>query len=157
MAFKRENIPNSTDNVTGATYSPGNSKDVLNKHLQDETTDIKNVGEEYTEEQKVASGKFHSGARVPADMTVKLVRADSSVTEIIVTSIYTFTMTFAGIFVGAWITACTNEQDVHWAIVLSTIVLFIISAGLIIWYVSLKRKQSNDSILLPSSTFEEYK
>lgn len=60
-------------------------------------------------EQSVAG--FDTGAFLPRDMTVRLVRAESAGWEIFLSVFWSITLTIFGIFLGAWISA-SNQKPI---------------------------------------------
>jgi len=50
-----------------------------------------------------AEAGFDTGALLPRDMTVRLVRADSAGWEIFLSTLWSITLTIFGIYMGAWI------------------------------------------------------
>jgi hypothetical protein len=102
MAFKREYIENSIPNL-GITSSPLDTQRVQTDFNNSKTSDSFQVSKVYNSSSESTKGKINMGTVLPSDMTVKLVRADSANWEIFITSLYSLTLTFFGIFLGCWI------------------------------------------------------
>jgi hypothetical protein len=102
MAFKREYIENSYSK-TGQTSSPLDNEKNMIVFQESKTSDSYEVTQKYSSDSESSTSKVDTGAFIPKDMTVKLVRADSSNWEIFLSSFYALSLTLFGIFFGVWI------------------------------------------------------
>jgi len=156
MAFKREYIENSYSN-TGQTSSPlDNEKNA--KDLQDsKTSDSYEVTEKYNSDAELSTEKIDTGAFIPKDMTVKLVRADSSNWEIFISSFYALTLTLFGIFLGFWVSAA-QQEDISFSVLEKFATLFFLfcSVILIIVWIIIKVKQRKGGIKIPHNLIEKF-
>ncbi|MEY2482200.1 MAG: hypothetical protein QOK24_728 [Verrucomicrobiota bacterium] len=95
---------------------------------------------------------FETGALIPKDMTVRLVRADAAAWEIFLSLLYTFVLTAFGIFLGAWITdshqSCPSFSMLEKA---ATVILGIVAAILGIAWLVLKVRQNQKTLKIPLS------
>ncbi len=108
MAFKRENIENSFS-ISGQTSSPLDNEKSTESFQESKTSDSYDVTQNYNSDSESTSGKVDTGAFIPRDMTVKLVRADSSNWEIFLSSFYSLTLTLFGIFLGVLISVTNGS------------------------------------------------
>jgi hypothetical protein len=154
MAFKRDAIRSDDGAILGATKSPidTESGSLLNRTA--ETTDRQQIEKDYKSDSSNEGGGISTGAFIPQDMTVKLVRADSANWEIFLSFLYSLTLTFFGIFMGAWI---SNKNVTTSLEKTATISLGVISIILIFAWGSIKFKQKKSQIRISNKILESYK
>jgi len=158
MAFKRENIENS-ESMLGQTASPLDIEKSKEDHRDLRTSDSYEVTQNYNADSESTSGNVDTGAFIPKDMTVKLVRADSSNWEIFLSSLYSLTLTLFGIFLGVWISD-TQQGGNGFSILekIATLSFLFISILLIIVWIIIKVKQKKRGVKIPQeilNTFRE--
>jgi hypothetical protein len=99
------------------------------------------------EHQKVG---FDTGALLPRDMTVRLVRADSAGWEIFLSALYSLVLAVFGVFLGAWITDAQSQTprftffDKFACVIIGCIALVLAGA-----WVCLKIKQGRATLRVP--------
>jgi len=153
MAFKREKIASDEKILLHPTVSPIEEEDQKILNRTSETTDSQQVQFDYAEESSVEGGKVDTGALIPRDMTVKLVRSESANWEVFLTFLYTFTLTFFGIFLGSWI---TKNLDSTLLEKIATIALGVISVVLIFAWALIKHNQRKSQVKIPGKILESY-
>lgn len=156
MAFKREYIENSNQEV-GQTSSPLDSERSLQDSYNLKTSDSKQVTQEYDDDTKPVKGQISTGAVVPTDLTVKLVRADSANWEIFVTALNSITLTFFGLFLGVWVSDA-NQTTHNFTLLekIATLFFLLISFTLIIIWIVLKVKQSKRGVRIPQDFLTKF-
>lgn len=99
-----------------------------------------------------AGSGFDTGAFLPKDMTVRLVRADAAAWEIFISVLYSFVLTAFGIFLGSWITDAHSQQpkftSLEKAAVIILGVIALILAGA---WVVIKYRQGRRALKVPLS------
>ena len=156
MAFKRENIENSFSN-SGQTSSPLDNEKSTESIQKSRTSDSFEVTQIYNLNSESTSGKVDTGAIIPIDMTVKLVRADSSNWEMFLSSFYSLTLTLFGIFLGVWIS--DSQQGINSFSILekvATIFFLVISVILIIVWVIIKVRQRKRGVKIPQNILNNF-
>lgn len=156
MAFKRENIENSFSN-SGQTSSPLDNEKSTESIQESRTSDSYEVTQNYNSNSESTSEKVDTGAFIPRDMTVKLVRADSSNWEIFLSSFYSLTLTLFGIFLGVWISD-VQEGANSFSILekTATIFFFVISVILIIAWIFIKVRQRKGGVKIPQDILNTF-
>lgn len=148
MAIKRDKIENSFIE-RGQTGSPLDNEKNTSELVESRTSDSFQIAENYISDSKTSKGQVFTGAVIPKDMTVKLVRADSANWEILLSSLYSLTLTFFGILLGAWLTDTEkNTQTFSLLEKVCTIFLLFISVVLIVIWVIIKIKQSRKGVIV---------
>lgn len=118
-----------------------------------QTGDIYKINEEYKKDAQTPkdSGVFNTGALIPNDMTVKLVRADSANWETFVSVLYSVTLTLFGLFLGAWVTSPNTGKantDFSSLEVTATLAFGGLSFVLILIWGYLKIKQQKEGVVI---------
>jgi hypothetical protein len=156
MAFKREFIENSLPEV-GKTTSPLDNERIVEDFSNSKTSDNLQVNQQYNSDSESATGKISTGAVIPCDMTVKLVRADSANWEIFITALNSFTLTFFGIFLGVWISdAKQNVHNFSFLEKFATIFFLLISLVLIAIWIITKINQSKRGVRIPQDFLNKF-
>ncbi len=145
MAFNRDDILQDSDQDYGPTKSPFDSTIENDYENKEQTIEGANVIDEYKNDPKSIGGSINSGAIIPKDMTVKLVRSDSTIAEIIIATLYAITLTFFGIFLGAWISSQNSFTILEKT---ATIVLGGFALIFIIIWIVLKFQQQKKGVLV---------
>lgn len=156
MAFKRENIENSYSKV-GLTSSPLDSEKGADDLRESRTYDSFEVTQNYNSDSKSSIGQVDTGAFIPKDMTVTLVRADSSNWEIFLSSLYSLTLTFFGIFLGSWISAA-EKGDKSFSVLEKTATLFFLGISIILMvvWISIKVRQRKGGVKIPQNILNSF-
>jgi len=156
MAFKRENIENSYSKV-GLTSSPLDSEKGADDLRESRTYDSFEVTKNYNSDSKSSIGQVDTGAFIPKDMTVTLVRADSSNWEIFLSSLYSLTLTFFGIFLGSWISAA-EKGDKSFSMLEKTATLFFLGISIILMvvWISIKVRQRKGGVKIPQNILNSF-
>lgn len=156
MAFKRVNIENSYSE-TGQTSSPLDIEKSAADFQESKTSDSFKVTHNYDSGSQSTSGHVDTGAFIPKDMTVKLVRADSSNWEIFLSSLYAITLTLFGIFLGVWISDVQQGSN-SFSILEKIATLFFlgISIILIIVWIIIKVKQKKGGVKIPQNLLDTF-
>lgn len=118
-----------------------------------QTADIKQVQTQY--QQDAESNKedhFDTGALLPRDMTVKLVRAESANWETFLSCFYSITLTLFGLFLGSWVSSRSTNSNFSGLERIATIAFGVISILLIIVWITLKVRQQKHGIKIPYET-----
>lgn len=92
-----------------------------------------------------------TGAVLPTDMRVRLIRADSSAFDTILTVLFSITLTLFGVFVGSWITDPTQMPKLA---KVATVAFGLLSVALIIWWVVIKVCQMKKGVTVPLGMIE---
>ncbi|MBN2891381.1 MAG: hypothetical protein JXL97_05915 [Bacteroidales bacterium] len=156
MAFKRENIENSYSK-TGQTSSPLDNEKSVVDFEESRTSDSLEVTQKYNSDSKSSSGKVNTGAFIPQDMTVKLVRADSSNWEIFLSSLYAITLTLFGIFLGVWISDVQQEIN-NFSILEKIATLFFLGLSILlitVWII-IKVNQRKGGVKIPQNLLDTF-
>lgn len=95
-----------------------------------------------------------TGAVLPSDMRIRLIRADSSAFDTILTVLFSITLTLFGIFLGAWITDSTKLSPLG---KLATVSFGLLSLALIVWWIVIKVCQMKKGVTIPISLIESFK
>jgi len=156
MAIRRHSDATSNASDNDATHAPSSSSQ--QDYSEDyKTSDFKQVREQYqSEAESKKTDQIHTGALLPRDMTVKLVRAEAANWETFIQCLYSITLTLFGLFLGSWISTNNTESDFTKLEVVATIAFGVISIGLIITWVTIKVKQSKQGIKIPNEALSQY-
>jgi len=151
MAFKRENIENSYPDI-GQTSSPLDKEKNIDDFSKAKTSDSFQVTQSYNSDSKSSNGQVDTGAFIPKDMTVKLVRADSANWEIFLSSLYSLTLTLFGIFLGVWISDFEQGNNSFGVLEkTATLAFLILSIILIVVWILIKVKQRKSGVKIPQN------
>jgi hypothetical protein len=91
-----------------------------------------------------------TGALIPRDMTVRLVRADSANWEVFLQALYSLLLTFFGIFLGGWINDAGSSAPRFTGLEKTATVIFgVLALVLIGAWVVLKIKQHKKNVKIP--------
>lgn len=160
MAFKRENIENSYSK-TGQTSSPLDNEKSIEELQESRTSDSYQITQSYNPDSDSSRGKVDTGAFIPKDMTVKLIRADSSNWEIFLSSLYSLTLTLFGLFLGVWIFDVQQGSNSFGILdKIATLFFLFLSVLLIIVWIIIKVRQRKGGVKIPQdilNTFGEKK
>ncbi len=93
---------------------------------------------------------FDTGAFLPKDMTVRLVRADAAGWEVFISLLYSIALMVFSLFLGSWITTAQSPTGKFSALEKTSCISFgvlaiVLGGALII----LKKRQSKNSIKVP--------
>lgn len=149
MAIRRhsETTNNSSDQV--GTHA-SSSASAVDRSQEYQTADIKQVQRQYQDDaESKIEDKIDTGALLPKDMTVKLVRAETANLEIFLQSLYSFMLTLFGLFLGSWMSRANNSITFTNLESVATISFGVLSLCLIVAWICLKVKQSNQGIKIP--------
>ena len=145
MAFKREHIE-STYFETGQTSSPLDSNNVQDL-IESKTLDSKQISESYEKDPQTNEKQLDTGAFIPKDLIVKLVRADSANWEIFLSSFYSITLTFFGIYLGSWLSISEQGNSSFTVLEKSATFFFLfISIILIVIWIIVKVRQKKRGV-----------
>lgn len=149
MAIPRYSDTTSTSTEEISTHSPiSPSMSGADKDYQ--TSDPTQIQRQYqSEAESKKEDKIDTGALLPKDMTVKLVRAESANWETFLQVLYSITLTLFGLFLGSWVSASGSNLKFTSLEVVATLAFGIISAGLIIVWAIFKVRQSRQGIKIP--------
>lgn len=89
-----------------------------------------------------------TGAVLPEDMRIKLIRADSSSFDTILTVFFSITLTLFGTFLGIWITDSVKTSSSE---KVATVAFGGLSLALIIWWIVIKVTQMKKGVTVPIS------
>jgi len=156
MAFKREYIENSLPEI-GKTSSPLDNERIVDDFNEAKTFDSLQVNQQYNSDSDSAKGRISTGAVIPCDMTVKLIRADSANWEIFITAFNSLTLTIFGIFLGVWIS--DSKQTIKTFSFLekvATLFFLFISLVLIIIWIVMKINQSKKGVKIPQEFLNKF-
>ncbi len=156
MAFKREYIESSFPEI-GKTSSPLDNERIVDDFNEAKTFDSLQVNQQYSSDSDSAHGRISTGAVIPCDMTVKLIRADSANWEIFITSFNSITLTIFGIFLGVWIS--DSQQTVQTFSFLekfATLFFLFISIILIFIWIIMKINQSKKGVKIPQDFLNKF-
>lgn len=158
MAFERIKIESVSSEI-GETSSPLDNERIVDNSYEDRTKDSFQINQQYQLDSETTKGKISTGAVIPSDMTVKLIRADSANWEIFITAFMNLMLTLFGIFLGAWISDSNNPNPkFSFLEKLSTLFFLLFSLILIIIWIVIKVKQSKKGVRIPHeflNNFEE--
>ncbi|TRY30331.1 hypothetical protein [Aliiglaciecola sp. M165] len=156
MAIRRsEGISNSSTEES-ATHAPSSA--VAQDYDQGHRTgDLRQIQSEYRSnaQSKKAEG-LDTGALLPKDMTVKLVRAEAANWETLLQCLFSVTLTLFGLFLGAWVSSTNDDVSFTSLEVVATLSFGVLSFGLIFIWVILKIRQSKHGIKVPYDILSQF-
>lgn len=155
MAISRGNDTQSGDLLRNETLIPDDTgaRDTSKSH---ETSDFRQIERQYGSDAESGRGGFSTGAQIPQDMTVKLVRAETATWETFLSVLYSITLTLFGLFLGAWVTSSSAGEDWTSLEVLATIAFGLLSMGLIVAWVVIKIRQQRHGVVVPYEVLNTY-
>ncbi len=124
--------------------------------ISHETSDFKQIERQYGSDAESGLGGVSTGAQIPQDMTVKLVRAEAANWETFLSVLYSITLTFFGLFLGAWVTSSSAGKNWTSLEVVATVAFGLISSGLVITWVVIKIRQQRHGAVLPYDVLNKY-
>ena len=155
MAISRSNETQSGDLSRNETLIPEDTaaRDTSKSH---ETSDFRQIERQYGPDAESGRGGVSTGALIPQDMTVKLVRAEAANWETFLSVLYSITLTLFGLFLGALVT--TSSAGEKWSSLeaVATISFGILSAGLIAAWVFIKVRQQQQGVVIPYGVLNTY-
>lgn len=155
MAIRRSNETQSGDLLRNETLIPENTaaRDTSRSH---ETSDFRQVEKQYSSDAESGRGGFSTGALLPKDMTVKLVRAETANWETFLSVLYSLTLTLFGLFLGAWVT--TSSAGKSWTSLeaVATVAFGLLSAGLMTAWGVIKVRQQHQGVVVPYEILNTY-
>lgn len=156
MAIRRSADTTNDSSEIAATHAPESAipNEYSKKH---ETADINQIQKEYTTDAISRSGGgIDTGALIPRDMTVKLVRAEVANWETFLQCLYSITLTLFGLFLGAMISTPKNVNQISNLEITATVSFGVISFCLICVWIYLKVQQSNKGIKVPYEMLSQF-
>jgi hypothetical protein len=156
MAIPRySGTSNSTTEET-PTHSPSSSQ-LSGVHQDFQTADMNQIQRQYQfDAESKKEDRIDTGALLPKDMTVKLVRAESANWETFIQVLYSITLTLFGLFLGSWVSAANTNVSFTSLEVVSTFSFGIISLVLIVVWSILKIMQSRQGIKIPYDILNKF-
>jgi hypothetical protein len=154
MAIRRNSGTSSNPAEQASTHAPSSAigQDYSKEY---QTGDEQQIQKQYqVEAESKKEDKIDTGALLPKDMTVKLVRAEAANWETFLQCLYSITLTLFGLFLGSWVSG-TNSTNFSNLEITATISFGIISSSLIAVWVILKIKQSKQGIKIPSEILNQ--
>lgn len=156
MAIRRsEGISNSSAEET-ATHAPSSAlaQDYDQRHR---TGDVRQIQSEYRNDAQSKRGdRIDTGALLPRDMTVKLVRAESANWETFLQCMYSITLTLFGLFLGSWVSSSSSSISFTSLEVVATLSFGFLSLALIVIWVVIKIRQSKQGIKVPYDMLSQF-
>jgi hypothetical protein len=100
---------------------------------------------------------FDTGALLPRDMTVRLVRADSAGWEIFLSALYSLVLAVFGVFLGAWVTDAQSQTPKFTFLEkFACITLGCIAVVLVGAWICLKIRQSRATLRVPLDVLKAF-
>jgi len=155
MAIQRF-IDASTANAStgGTAVPPPSSTGAPLESLSSETADIGSIESGYKRDAETPTNGMDVGVRLPKDMTVKLVRADSAGMEIFLSILYSLALMVFGVFWGALIDRPAGQRT---TLEISAVLIFGVLAGILLSALGvIKRNQRRSSVVIPTSALETF-
>lgn len=149
MAIRRARETTSNTSDKAGTHAPSSAlaNDYSDEH---QTGDIKQIQNQYrSDAESKKDDTIDTGALLPKDMTVKLVRAENSNWETFLQCLYSTTLTLFGLFLGSWLSSDESSSEFTSLEITATISFGALSFVLIIIWIILKLKQAKRSIKVP--------
>lgn len=155
MAIRRGNETQSGDLLRNETLIPEDTaaRDTSKSH---ETSDFRQVERQYSADAESGRGGFSTGALLPKDMTVKLVRAEAANWETFLSVLYSLTLTLFGLFLGAWVTTSSSGKSWTSLEAVATVAFGMLSAGLVTAWVIIKVRQQRQGVVIPYEILSTY-
>ena len=155
MAINRDTETQSGDLLRNETLIPEESaaRDTSKAH---ETSDFRQIEKQYNKDAEAGRGGFSTGALIPRDMTVKLVRAETANWETFLSIMFSITLTLFGLFLGAWVASASASKSWTSLEIVATISFGVLSAGLIIVWAVVKVRQQRQGVVVPYEVLSTY-
>jgi hypothetical protein len=156
MAILRSADTTNDSNEIVATHAPESA--IPNQYSKrHQTADINQIQKEYTTDAiSLSVARIDTGALIPRDMTVKLVRAEVANWETFLQCVYSITLTLFGLFLGALISTPDDGNQMSNLEITATISFGVISFCLICLWIYLKVQQSNQGIKVPYEMLNQF-
>ena len=155
MAISRGKETQSGDLSRNETLIPEDTaaRDTSRSH---ETSDFRQIERQYGSDAESGRSGVSTGALIPQDMPVKLVRAEAANWETFLSVLYSITLTLFGLFLGAWVT--TSSAGKNWTSLeaVAAISFGILSVGLITAWVFIKVRQQRQGVVVPYEVLNLY-
>ena len=156
MAISRGTETQSGDLTKNETLIPDDTaaRDTSRSH---QTSDYRQVEKQYSYEAESVGGGFNTGALIPRDMTVKLVRAETATWETFLSVLYSLTLTLFGLFLGAWVTSSSAGKSWTSLEAVATISFGSLSVILIAAWAVIKVRQQRHGVVVPYEVLSTYR
>lgn len=150
MAIARKTILSDTSEQVGATTIPSSLRNGYISN-DDQTTEASKVRKQYQEE--TFSSEFTTGAVLPKDMTVKLVRADQEIWDTFLSIGFSITLTLFGIFLGSWL---SMPEDLSKLELTAAVAFGCISLTLVGFWSRIKISRHKNEVIIPYELLNQY-
>lgn len=149
MAIKRFSETTNNYSEHSGTSLPDNapSEGKIKEHQTADRNQIEAQYEQDAESNK--DDKLDTGALIPKDMTVKLVRAESANWETFLSLLYSITLTLFGLYLGSWISTTNSSSSFSSLEIVAIFAFGGLSLALIIIWVVLKVRQQRQGVKIP--------
>ena len=149
MAIKRFSGTTTNYPDDSGTSAPDNGPN-KERDTEYQTADINQIEAQYGRDaESNKDDKFDTGALLPKDLTVKLVRSESANWETFLSVLYSIMLTLFGLFLGSWISSSKNNIQFSSLESVATFSFGLLSIGLIVVWIVLKVKQQKHGIKVP--------
>lgn len=156
MAIPRTYGTSDTSTEETATHAPSGAP-LLTVKNDYQTADVSQIQRQYqSDAESKKDDRIATGALLPKDMTVKLVRSDSANWETFLQVLYSIALTLFGLFLGSWISASSKNISFTSLEVVATLSFFLFSVGLIIAWIILKVKHAKQGIKIPYDVINRF-
>ena len=156
MAIPRTFGTSDTPTEETATHAPSVAPHSTAKNDY-QTADVDQIQRQYqSDAESKKEDRIDTGALLPKDMTVKLVRAESANWETFLQVLYSITLTLFGLFLGSWVSASSKNIKFTSLEVVATLSFGVLSSGLIIVWIILKVKQAIQGIKIPYDVINRF-
>jgi len=153
MPIYRDPVRITDGDKVGATSAPqdDNTKDGSKEFT---TLDAEQIHSQYENDARSGpTDTFKTGAMIPSDMSVRLVRAESANWETFLSLMYSLCLTMAGIFAGSW----ASTKDFSTLEKFATIGFFSIAGILILVWVRVKVRLQKGGVNIPMNALQTFK
>ncbi len=157
MAIKRFVDATNDDGFTGGTQIPQQAQSHSSPAQKPiKTGDEREVQSQYQHEAESKQiDKINTGTMLPKDLTVKLVRADTSNWETFLSCLYSFTLTLFGLFLGTLISRDSSQLSNPSTLeIIATIVFGCLSLLLIGIWVCVKIRVQIGGVRMPHDVLD---
>ncbi len=134
------------------------SQQNANANIDDQNT-LDNVGsiEDYSRDDSISDDSgILAGTYLPQDMTVRLVRAENSNNDTILSILFSICLTVVGVFSGAFISYQTSATKPTLLEKISLVFVSILAAVFLILWIVNKCKMNKKSILVPITKYTKF-
>lgn len=122
-----------------------------------QTADVDQIQRQYqSDAESKKEDRIDTGALLPKDMTVKLVRAEAANWETFLQVLYSTTLTLFGLFLGSWVSASSKNITFTSLEVVATLSFGVLSFCLIIVWIILKVKQAKQGVKIPYDVINRF-